>query len=274
MRKQYKIGSISKLLGIPIQTLHYYEKCGFVAPFKDADSNYRYYNAWDVNNLLDTKYLRSFEYTNAEIGEFLSSDSVATIEQKFAVKEAELLQKVAHYEQLVVELREEQHRLTAIHNQLGQLTQTQSPALWFDSYRVQNQYQTNECHDSLPHIDDWIAHMPVAKATFTIPAESLSEQSPTKIDYIWGFSIEQTKANAQGIRMGNSEMIAARPAIYSIFQAKGPHTFQSAFHQQVLLPFKNAGYQLAGDPVGRLIVRSHENNQFTRYFEVWLPIQQ
>ena len=67
MEEKYKIGTISKLLGIPIQTLHYFEECGFVTPSKDSKSNYRYYDAWDVNFLLDSRYLRSFEFSNAEI---------------------------------------------------------------------------------------------------------------------------------------------------------------------------------------------------------------
>lgn len=272
MSNQYKIGSISKLLGIPIQTLHYYEKCGFVAPFKDADSNYRYYNAWDVNNLLDTKYLRSFEYSNAEIGECLTTDNVAAIQQKFATKAAELTGKISHYQQLLAELQEEQLRLNSIPAHLGQLTQATSPALYFDSYRLKNRYQSNDHDDEFPHIENWLAHMPVAKATFTVPAESLNDQVSTQMEYLWGFSIEQAKAQAVHLRLENSEQIGPMPSVYSIFAANGPRTFQRSFLQQVFIPFKQAGYQLAANPIGRLIVRSHEAEQFTRYFEVWLPI--
>jgi len=39
-----------------------------------------------------------------------------------------------------------------------------------------------------------------------------------------------------------------------------------------LEPCWNAGYEISGDLIGRLVIRSHENGQLTRYFELWIPV--
>ena len=46
---RYKIGDVSRILGISTDLLRYYEKKGVVQPQKDKSNDYRYYDTWDIN---------------------------------------------------------------------------------------------------------------------------------------------------------------------------------------------------------------------------------
>ncbi len=53
---RYKIGDMSKLLGVTPSTLRYYEKMGMITPEKDENTNYRYYSMENIVWLLVVKF--------------------------------------------------------------------------------------------------------------------------------------------------------------------------------------------------------------------------
>ena len=46
---KYKAKEVSRITGIPVDTLRYFEKIGVISPKIDDSNNYRYYSAWDIN---------------------------------------------------------------------------------------------------------------------------------------------------------------------------------------------------------------------------------
>lgn len=272
MAKKYKIGKISELLGIPIQTLHYYEKCGFVTPIKDRSSNYRYFDTWDVNFLLDGKHLRALKYSNSEIGEMLTHDSVDEIQLKYATQQNKLIDLIYHYQNVLDTIHEEQKKLANFSAHLGVQTHTKSPQIHFSAYRVNDEFQASACETDFPCISEWIEHMPFITATFKIPVESIDKSDPKQLIYWWGFSVDTKKAKNLNIPIQNTEYIPSQNCLYTVFKANGRHTFAQSLYEQVLRPCWDAGYEICGDPIGRLVVRSHENAELTRYFEIWIPV--
>ena len=65
---KYKIGDVARILGISTDLLRYYEKKGVVRPVKDKANDYRYYEAWDINFLMDC--LWTVSYTHLVKGSF------------------------------------------------------------------------------------------------------------------------------------------------------------------------------------------------------------
>jgi DNA-binding transcriptional MerR regulator len=272
MAKKYKIGKISQLLGIPVQTLHYYEQCGFVTPIKDRTTNYRYFDTWDVNFLLDGKYLRALQYSNSEIGEMLTHDSVDEIQLKYEKQKNKLIDLIYHYQNVLDTINEEQKKLADFRVHLGVLTQAKSLQVHFSAYRINHEFQASACETDFPCISEWIEHMPFITATFKIPVESIMRSDPEKLIYWWGFSVETKKAKNLDIPIQNTEYIPSQNCLYTVFKAYGRNTFTQSLYEQVLEPCWNAGYEISGDLIGRLVIRSHENGQLTRYFELWIPV--
>ncbi|MDR1573273.1 MAG: MerR family transcriptional regulator, partial [Clostridiales Family XIII bacterium] len=75
--KKYKIGAVTKLLNLSEDTLRYYESRGVVAPQKDEESGYRYYDAWDLNFLLDGIWYRSFDFPLKDVVKMINEDDGA-----------------------------------------------------------------------------------------------------------------------------------------------------------------------------------------------------
>jgi hypothetical protein len=47
----------------------------------------------------------------------------------------------------------------------------------------------------------------------------------------------------------------------------------TSFQSKVVPEVRRMGYAIIDRPMGNLIVRLHEGDGFTRYFEVWVPIE-
>ena len=54
---QYKIGKIAKIMGVTPEAIRHYERLGLIIPFKDPDTNYRYYTNEQIDQLL---YIQRF----------------------------------------------------------------------------------------------------------------------------------------------------------------------------------------------------------------------
>lgn len=62
------IGEISKLTGVPISTLRYYDSEGIISPlYKDKKSNYRYYSEMQIPILRIIYYLKRLGFSNDSI---------------------------------------------------------------------------------------------------------------------------------------------------------------------------------------------------------------
>lgn len=67
----FKIGEITKILGITRKTLLVYEEMGLLTPaFKDEDSGYRYYSADNMTQIRFIRSLQSLGLSLAEIREY------------------------------------------------------------------------------------------------------------------------------------------------------------------------------------------------------------
>lgn len=274
MNKKYKIGAISKILGIPSQTLHYYEKCGFVHPVKDKESNYRYYDAWDINFLLDSKYLRSFEFSNAQIEEMINKDDLCELQKRYKDQEEVLWKQLFHYQNLLKNIKDEQKRLETISHHLGHFTEIRSPALFFTPYRYRDTYKKSDDAADLPQMEEWLSHFPSIRATFKIASDEKEYGAFHETGYWWGFSATPDLLHEfDSTAKDKMEYLPVQPCIYTIFKAGDQNTFMTSLTDQVLNPVRKKGYSITGAPYGCLIVRIHEGEEFARYFEIWVPIE-
>ena len=64
--KEYRIGEVSKMLDVPVETIRFLEQKGLVSPEKNPESGYRFYDVWDVNQILDYKKFRQIGFSSGE----------------------------------------------------------------------------------------------------------------------------------------------------------------------------------------------------------------
>ena len=56
--RRFKIGEVSRMLDISVQTLRFLETTGLISPEKDPWNHYRYYRIHDVDEIMQYKKLR------------------------------------------------------------------------------------------------------------------------------------------------------------------------------------------------------------------------
>lgn len=81
MKDRYKIGEISKLYGIGVDSLRYYEKIGALRPHRDAN-NYRLYTLNDIYKLSIIRDLLGLDFSMAQIKQYLDDQ---TLDSTFAL---------------------------------------------------------------------------------------------------------------------------------------------------------------------------------------------
>ena len=89
---EYSIQELSRLSGVTIRTLRWYDQIGLLKPSRVAESGYRYYGRAEVDRLQDILYYRALGVELARIKECLgdpSFDRLAALRNHLAALEAE-----------------------------------------------------------------------------------------------------------------------------------------------------------------------------------------
>jgi len=109
-----KIGELSKMTGVPIDTVRYYEKRGLIPKSVRSASGYRQYNKHDATRLKFIVQAKELGFTLDEIGQLLAlrRDGRACIEVRSVAesKAQEIdikIQKLSRMRQTLLELAEQ-----------------------------------------------------------------------------------------------------------------------------------------------------------------------
>lgn len=112
-RKYYKIGELSKLYNIGVDSIRYYEEIGILTPKRDAKNNYRLYSLDDIRKLTMIRELLSLNFSLEQIKEF---DDHRTVKNSIGLLEKELSIIDESIKKLVQTKNSIQNRLSNIQN--------------------------------------------------------------------------------------------------------------------------------------------------------------
>ncbi len=97
VKKNYKIGEVSKKFGISIRLIRYYDSIGLLHPsFKDGNG-YRYYNTSDLFQLEQILLLQMLNFSLQEIKELLASNNIS---EELIIQEEFIANKIKYLSQI------------------------------------------------------------------------------------------------------------------------------------------------------------------------------
>ncbi|MFE5318376.1 MerR family transcriptional regulator [Paenibacillus sp. NPDC056579] len=107
MEKHYSIQEVSQKLGIPKDTLRYYDRIGIVSPSRDGN-RYRKYSTNDLIDLMNIQIMQYADFSLDEIkGKFafhrlgnVDPDYCREVAEFIDAKNAETRKKIAHLEKV------------------------------------------------------------------------------------------------------------------------------------------------------------------------------
>lgn len=261
---QYKIGDVSRILGVSSDLLRYYEKKGVVTPVKDKQNDYRYYDAWDINFLIDCLWFKSFGFGIPQIAHMVADADYPALVSELGEKQVELMDSIHHQELLLRRLRKHCEQVFRVKDAQGKCDIVPSPEVVCYLNRYNSDYDNSSEMQALSK--QWLPYMPFLQRYF----EMIEEPSR---GYAWGFSLEMDYVNEFAVPV--DPPVRHKPSvesIHSVFKSSGKDAF-SPSHIDYLYDYAlQNGYSVAGNAQGNLVCSVLEDGVNTGYFEVWLPV--
>lgn len=267
---KYKIKQVSRILNIPVDTLRYYEKIGVITPKIDEKNRYRYYDAWDINYILEYVYYRKMDYSTNEIIRFIHKDSLDNQLQLIKEKQTYYEEKRNYYAKLAERNQWLTETLECIEEKINQISLEYCPEYHYIIYR--DNYTFRQQEDINQEIGAWLKKYPFVEDIVIIPKKVIMTRDDN--EYAWTFAVSKDYFETVGLKKGNSvATIKKSLCISTIVDARE----QGMFHYELLDPLlrfaQEHNFKLAGDPFGLLLIRTHEGDRLHRYIKFYVPIE-
>jgi len=265
---QYKIGDVARILGISADLLRYYEKKGVVTPTKDKQNDYRYYDAWDINFLLDCLWYKSFGFGIPETACLVTDCGYSELLSMLHDKQTELKDSIHHQQMLLQRMEHHTEEIACVKDHLGKIDITDCPAFVRYLNRFDSSYENSVDTQTLSK--QWLSYMPFIQRYFEMPMKQ-GEMRPSH--YAWGFSFSMEYIHEFSVPIEPPAVtVPAATCIHSAFRSSGKNAFQSS-HVHYLYDYaEEQGLTPCGNARGNLVCSVIEQGENTGYFEVWLPI--
>ncbi|MCL2202138.1 MAG: MerR family transcriptional regulator [Oscillospiraceae bacterium] len=266
---RYKIGDVAGILGISPDLIRYYEEKGVVSPAKDPHNNYRYYDTWDINYLIDCLWYKNFGFGIEQIGNMVSECSYDGLIGLLDTKGTDIMDAIHRQEMLLQRIKLFCERLARTKDLLGKCEMRENAEF------VRYINRRNFTYDNSPALRDisrkWLKYMPFSRRYFEIPKDALAE---VRGDYEWGFSLGMQYVEEFGVALKPPvEFIPSRLCVHSAFKIIGKDKFSSQ-HIDYLVEYANQNnLTVVGNAFGNLACSVVEDGEPTGYFEVWLPVK-
>lgn len=268
---KYKIGDVARILGVSPDLLRYYEKKGVVSPAKDENNDYRYYDSWDINFLMDCLWFKNFGFSIEQVADIVRIPSTAALSEMLCGKEEELRATIARCQLLLRRSEEHRRDLAKIDSLLYRCEICDSPEFVRFINRVGNAYDVGGGLKGLAR--RWLKALPFNYRYFEMNADAALPGREE--NYRWGFSITREYAEALDFEVTPPmAVMPARRSIHTVFKNSGGRGgFAPALLQYALDYAADRDIRVFGPIYGVLLASVMEGDTLTGYFEAWLPIE-
>ena len=265
---KYKIGDVAKFLGISPDLLRYYEKKGVVHPEKGRSNDYRYYDTWDMNFLVDCLWYKGFGFGIDQIAQMVTASSYSELIGIMAEKEADIYENLRLQELLLSRTREYLDEMRVAQSLLGTCSISESPEI----VRYLNRY--NFIYDESPDVQQlaqqWLRYIPFTHRCFDVEQDVVINGGN---DYAWGFSLGMQYVKEFNILTEPPVLhLPPQTCVHSVFTSSGKNNFTPRLMDYMVNWANENGWTVCGNARGHLLCSALEDNELTGFFEAWIPV--
>lgn len=274
--KQYKIGEVSKIVDIPVESIRFFESKGLITPGKKEFSKYRYYDEEDINRLYDYKKYRNMGFSSNESVEIVNSADFETFISNLSQKQKEAEKKSRYYELKSIKLQNHQNVLRNIPLLLGEYILVNRPAGYYfiNRYYKDGSMTFDRAEEWKGYFDELLSYYIFVENIYRVKKEWFDNPTQPE-EFQWGFTIKKKWSDALGIAIKpKMEEITRVKSIYTVLEVEEGKMFSPKLMEPILEYMKKRGYELDGDILGNIVAVVQKNNKRVRYMEVWVPIRE
>ena len=268
---KYKIGDVARILGISTDLLRYYEKKGVVTPEKDEHNDYRYYDFWDINFLMDCLWFKNFGFSIEQIADMVRIPSAQELVDRFEYREDQLRSTIKRCQLLLKRSEQYREEISRIPELLYKCEISRSREAVCYVNREGTEYPANAQLASLAR--QWLEFMPFNHRYFEIDAPALADGGLE--DCRWGFSLGLEYAQELGCEPTPPVMkLESQKSIHTVFKSSGKGNFAPGKLTYAVDWAAANGYKINGPVRGVLVASVLEGDELSGYFEAWIPVEE
>ncbi|TCK90521.1 DNA-binding transcriptional MerR regulator [Natranaerovirga hydrolytica] len=262
---KYKSGDVQRILGIPVETLRFFENKGLITPQRDINNNYRYFDTLDLNKIIAYKLYRSFEFSLEDSVHMVRCDNdtsldmlnkqINTIESKFQ-----------YYQNLYERIQDVKKSFEHTKHLIGTYEIKERPELLLYDNQVNDQFEKDE--KRIQTTKNWLEYLPFIHIAIHISKDTMVSND----DVHFGYALETKYQNVvQAVKNDLSEVYPSKKCIHTIVQSTNKNPLSTKTFAPIIDEMIKKGQTLEGDIIGWIINEEDLGDEKVRYFECWIP---
>lgn len=257
----FKIGEISKILGISSESIRRYEKANLVTAMKDEDTGYRYFDLCSFNIISRIRFYRKCGFTLSECYDLLHAKSTKVVPHLLDQRVEQLAVEIQFKQKSIQRLNELSETLNQIPQTLNTFQYVQSPDFYYVPYFTKGIIQAEVQHKQL--ILDFMELMPLSNSS---PLFLQGKNGFEDSQYYYGLSIEKKYLDDQD--MSHAYHFESRKAVYTCIECSCEESLDiHVFHD--FFAFAKKEKLDIHYFIGRTLITIDLNHQLRRYHEFW-----
>lgn len=271
--QQYRIGAISKVMNIPVDTLRFYESLGIIKPKKDARNGYRYYTVTDIGNLLEYIRCRKMDISGKESVKIIQKDNLQEYITCMENNKDNLLEQQKRYSLLYAYQTEHLEKLEDLGKELYRFKIVTSPEIYYFNNRSENYFAP--VGDLGPLMENWLQYLPFVEQFCKIKLDAL-QNTREELSYRLGMCIRKKWAIQLGMDVAGPHIYYVPPQM-AVHVTVGMKNFviDRAPLLEGLQYIHDHHFIANGDIMGNTIASvNDEKGESIQYVELYFPIRE
>ena len=272
--RRFKIGEVSRMLDISVQTLRFLETTGLISPEKDPWNHYRYYGIHDVDEIMQYKKLRQSGFSSAESVSLLQGASLQELDSR-------LLDKVEEARYAAIYLHEKVQKLENFHTMLscagqiiGRFLPMQSPenyALYMRQF-TEKGVETSSAKELGESFQELTQHYSFVEHSYRVRLAWLMDLDG-RVQADWGYTIKRRWVELLRIKAAPPLILMpARECLFTVIRSLDGAFLKDPFWQELPAAIRDLDEEVTGDICTIHLAKVKEDGFFYDYTEVWIPV--
>ena len=267
MRK-YKVGQLSKVMGVSPHLLKHYEKYDLVIPVKDDTTNYRYYDISQCSRIIESKKYRNVGFSLKETSQLLNDADNDILNQMLSCQITnieEQIEKLIRQKEMALLLYEDSKK---IDEYLNQWFIEKAPNLLF--LKQSNNRDMLEEGRSVCEKFGLIEHVPSIKSAVYLKQECFHHGV---IDYHWGIILDKEKIKIDPNEIDDCFILCTSSRFFvSYVKVPSPFMDNKILIIKILEKYNEFAETINADVLAVKCKEVHEKGKEYHYFKIYIPI--
>lgn len=271
---KYKIGQLSKTMGVSTHLLKHYEKFNLVSPVKDDSTNYRYYDIGQCIKIINSKKYRNMGFSIKDTASLLNEWSTTEIDQAVDAQITSLEEQIKELEQQKQLAMQYRHDSEEIDRKIGQWFVQELKEFYF--IRQTNESELVENHTLEELGENLLDYVPMIKPMVQLKAKCFTG---SEMEYHWGLAIDCEKLDyIKGLHLDGSvedetiTKINKQRAFVTYLKVEIPYMGNGRLTEAIREQYQFFEEILDKDVYAELVKTESVENKRIEYFCIVIPL--